>query len=301
VASEKVPVAIVGSGNIGTDLAIKLSRSSVLEPRWMVGIDPGSDGLRRGAELGLETTAEGVDWLLSQPELPAIVFEATSAHAHELNAPRFADAGIQAIDLTPAAVGPFVVPVVNLEQLRDAPNVNMISCGGQATIPIVAAISDVTPVPYAEIVASVSSASAGPGTRANIDEFTQTTAKGVELVGRSARGRAIIILNPAEPPITMRNTVMAAIDPEADRDAIAASIVAMAARVARYVPGYKIVADPQFEDPQPGWGGRARVTVLLSVLGAGDFLPPHAGNLDIMTAAATAVGERLAAGAGAGA
>ncbi len=293
--SNRVPVAIVGSGNIGTDLAIKLSRSPFLEPRWMVGIDPDSEGLRRAAELGLQTSADGVDWLLALEERPAIVFEATSAHAHEHNAARYADAGIQAIDLTPAAVGPFVVPVVNLAELREAANVNMISCGGQATIPIVAAISDVTEVPYAEIVASVSSASAGPGTRANIDEFTQTTARGVELVGRAERGRAIIILNPAEPPITMRNTVMAAVDPEADRDAIAASIVEMAARVAEYVPGYEIVAEPQFDDPQPGWDGRARVTVLLSVVGAGDFLPPHAGNLDIMTAAATAVGERLVA------
>jgi acetaldehyde dehydrogenase len=295
VRSNKVPVAIVGSGNIGTDLAIKLSRSPFLEPRWMVGIDAGSEGLRRAADLGMETTAEGVEWLLAQDERPAIVFEATSAHAHELNAVRYAEAGIRSIDLTPAAVGPFVVPVVNLAEVREAANVNMISCGGQATIPIVAAISDVVEVPYAEIVASVSSVSAGPGTRANIDEFTQTTARGVELVGRAARGRAIIILNPADPPITMRNTVMAAVAPDADRDAIAASIVAMAERVAEYVHGYEIVAEPQFDDPQPGWDGRARVTVLLSVRGAGDFLPPHAGNLDIMTAAATAVGERLVA------
>jgi acetaldehyde dehydrogenase len=262
----------------------------------MVGIDPESAGLRRAQELGIETSAEGVDWLLAQPELPAIVFEATSAHAHELNASHYAEAGVQAIDLTPAAVGPFVVPVVNLDELRSAANVNMISCGGQATIPIVAAISDVTDVPYAEIVASVSSASAGPGTRANIDEFTQTTARGVELVGRAQRARAIIILNPADPPITMRNTVMVAVDPDADRDAIAASILNMVAQVAEYVPGYRLVADPQFDEPLAGWGGHARVTVLLSVLGAGDFLPPHAGNLDIMTAAATAVGERLAPG-----
>jgi acetaldehyde dehydrogenase len=294
---KRVPVAIVGSGNIGTDLAVKLSRSRFLEPRWMVGIDPDSDGLRRAQELGIETSAQGVDWLLAQPERPAIVFEATSAHAHEVNASRYSEAGIQAIDLTPAAVGPFVVPVVNLNELRAAANVNMISCGGQATIPIVAAISDVTDVPYAEIVASVSSASAGPGTRANIDEFTRTTARGVELVGRAQRGRAIIILNPADPPITMRNTVMAAVDPDADRDAIAASILDMVGQVAEYVPGYRLVADPQFDEPLPGWSGRARVTVLLSVVGAGDFLPPHAGNLDIMTAAATAVGERLATGA----
>jgi acetaldehyde dehydrogenase len=290
----KLPVAIVGSGNIGTDLAIKLLRSTRMTPRWMVGVDPRSAGLRRARELGIEASAEGVDWLLEQPDRPAIVFEATSADAHRLNAPRFARAGIQTVDLTPAALGPFVVPVVNLGDHLETPNVNMISCGGQATIPMVAAVSRVTPVPYAEIVASVSSASAGPGTRANIDEFTQTTARGVEVVGGAGRGRAIMILNPAQPPITMRNTVMAAIDPDADRDAVAASVAQQAAAVAEYVPGYRVVADPQFDDPQPGWGGRARVTVLLSVEGAGDFLPPHAGNLDIMTAAACAVGERLA-------
>jgi acetaldehyde dehydrogenase len=291
----KVPVAIVGSGNIGTDLLIKLLRSERMEPRWMVGVDPASDGLRRARELGVEASAEGVDWLLAQAEAPEIVFEATSAYAHQANAPRYEEAGIQAVDLTPAALGPFVVPVVNLDEHQATPNLNMISCGGQATIPMVAAVSRVTDVLYAEIVASVSSASAGPGTRANIDEFTQTTARGVEQVGGAERGRAIIILNPAEPPITMRNTVMAAIDPDADRDAIAESIAAMAADVAEYVPGYRMVADPQFDDPQPGWDGRARVTVLLSVEGAGDFLPPHAGNLDVMTAAACAVGERLSA------
>jgi acetaldehyde dehydrogenase len=291
----KVPVAIVGSGNIGTDLLIKLLRSERMEPRWMVGVDPASDGLRRARELGVEASAEGVDWLLAQAEAPEIVFEATSAYAHQANAPRYEEAGIQAVDLTPAALGPFVVPVVNLDEHQATPNLNMISCGGQATIPMVAAVSRVTDVLYAEIVASVSSASAGPGTRANIDEFTQTTARGVEQVGGAERGRAIIILNPAEPPITMRNTVMAAIDPDADRDAIGESIAAMAADVAAYVPGYRMVADPQFDDPQPGWDGRARVTVLLSVEGAGDFLPPHAGNLDVMTAAACAVGERLSA------
>lgn len=294
-ARPRVPVAIVGSGNIGTDLALKLRRSPRMDLRWMVGVDPASDGLRRAAELGVEVSAEGVDWLLDRPQRPAIVFEATSASAHRANAPRYADAGIQAIDLTPAALGPPVVPVVNVDRHLDAPNVSLISCGGQATIPIVAAVSRVTPVPYGEIVASVSSDSAGPGTRANIDEFTRTTARGIERVGGAERGRAIIVLNPAEPPITMRNTVMAAIDPDADRDAIAASIVDQVARVAEYVPGYRLVADPQFDDPQPGWDGRARVTALLSVEGAGDFLPPHAGNLDIITAAACAVGERLAA------
>jgi acetaldehyde dehydrogenase len=291
---KRIPVAIVGSGNIGTDLAIKLLRSARMEPRWMVGVDPASSGLRRAAELGLETSAEGIDWLLAQPVVPEIVFEATSAYAHRANAPRYAEAGIQVVDLTPAALGPFVVPVVNLDEHLQTPNVNMISCGGQATIPIVAAISRVTAVPYAEIVASVSSASAGPGTRANIDEFTQTTARGVQRVGGAARGRAIMILNPAEPPITMRNTVMAAVAPDADQDAITASVTAQVAAVAAYVPGYRLTAEPQFDPPQAGWDGLARVTVMLSVLGAGDFLPPHAGNLDIMTAAAAAVGERLA-------
>ena len=217
------------------------------------------------------------------------------AGAHRANAPRLEAAGIQAVDLTPAALGPFTVPVVNLGDHLAAPNVNLISCGGQATIPMVAAVSRVTAVPYAEIVASVSSASAGPGTRANIDEFTQTTARGVELVGGAERGRAIIILNPADPPLLMRNTVFAAVEPDADRDAIAASIEAMAAEVAQYVPGYRMTAPPQFDEPREGWDGRARVTVLLEVEGAGDFLPRHAGNLDVMTAAAAAVGERLAA------
>ncbi len=293
-AGERVPVAIVGSGNIGTDLALKLRRSRHMEPRWMVGIDPDSEGLRRARELGIETSAAGVDWLLDRSERPALVFEATSARAHRENAPRYAEAGIQAIDLTPAAIGPAVVPVVNLDQHLETPNVNLISCGGQATIPIVAAVSRVASVRYGEIVASVSSDSAGPGTRANIDEFTQTTARGIERVGGAERGRAIIILNPAEPPITMRNTVMVGLDPDVDRAAVAASIVDQVAAVAAYVPGYRLVADPQFDDPRPEWDGQGRVTVLLSVVGAGDFLPPHAGNLDIITAAACAIGERMA-------
>jgi acetaldehyde dehydrogenase len=291
VTSTRLPVAIVGSGHIGTDLAVKLLRSERLDLRWMAGIDPASDGLRRARELGIEADAGGVDWLLSLDERPAIVFEATSASAHRANAPRYEQAGIQAIDLTPAALGPFVVPVVNLEDRRDAPNLNLISCGGQATIPMVAAVSRVTEVPYSEIVASVASVSAGPGTRANIDEFTRTTARGVELVGGARHGRAIIVLNPADPPITMRNTVFCAIDAEADRDAICASIVAMAEQVAAYVPGYRMVAEPQFDDPRPDWDGRARVTILLEVEGAGDTLPRHAGNLDIMTAAAVRVAE----------
>jgi len=292
--SDRLPVAIVGSGNIGTDLAAKLLRSETMELRWMVGVDPASDGLRRAREQGIEASHEGVDWLLAQSELPAIVFEATSAYAHRENAPRFEEAGIQAVDLTPAAIGPFVVPVVNLDEHLDSPNVNLVSCGGQATIPMVAAVSRVVDVPYAEIVASVSSKSAGPGTRANIDEFTQTTALGVESVGGATKGRAIIILNPAEPPLLMRDTVYCAIAADADRDAIAESIARMAADVAEYVPGYRLVADPQFDDAREAWDGRGRVTVLLEVEGAGDYLPKYAGNLDVMTAAAAAVGERLA-------
>ena len=290
----RVPVAIVGSGNIGTDLAIKLLRSERMELRWMAGVDPASAGLARARDLGVEASADGVDWLLSRDERPVIVFEATSASAHRANAPRYKALGIQTVDLTPAALGPFVVPVVNLDEHIDAPNLNMISCGGQATIPVVAAVSRVTDVPYAEIVAAVSSASAGPGTRANIDEFTQTTARGVELIGGAAKGRAIIILNPAEPPITMRSTVFVAISPDADRDDIKRSIITMADDVADYVSGYTLTAEPQFDDPRPDWDGNARVTVLLQVQGAGDFLPPHAGNLDVMTAAAASVGERLA-------
>jgi acetaldehyde dehydrogenase len=291
----RVPVAIVGSGNIGTDLAIKLLRSERLELTAVVGIDPESEGLRRARELGVATSADGLDWLLEQPERPEIVFEATSAGAHRANGPKLAAAGIQAVDLTPAALGPFVVPVVNLDDHLAAPNVNLISCGGQATIPMVAAVSRVTEVPYAEIVASVSSKSAGPGTRANIDEFTQTTALGVERVGGARSGRAIIILNPADPPLLMRNTVFAAVDPDADRATISDSIEAMVDDVATYVPGYRLTAPPQFDDPRPEWQGKARVTVLLEVEGAGDFLPRHAGNLDVITAAAAAVGERLAA------
>jgi len=291
----RLAVAIVGSGNIGTDLALKLMRSERLEPRWMVGVDPASEGLRRARELGMEASAEGVDWLLAQRDRPALVFEATSAGAHREHAPRYAAAGIQAIDLTPAALGPFVVPVVNLDEHLATPNVNLISCGGQATIPMVAAVSRAAEVPYAEIVASVASRSAGPGTRANIDEFTRTTARGVEVVGGAGRGRAIMVLNPAEPPITMRNTVFAALRLDADRGAIAASIARTADAVAAYVPGYRLAAEPQFDDPRDDWEGLGRVTVLLEVEGAGDFLPRHAGNLDIMTAAAAGVGERLAA------
>jgi acetaldehyde dehydrogenase len=286
--------AIVGPGNIGTDLLVKLLRSEAIDVHSMVGVDPASDGLARARSLGVEASAGGVDWLLAQDRLPDLVFEATSAKAHLTNAPRYAEAGITAIDLTPAAAGPFVCPPVNLNGLADVPNLNMITCGGQATIPIVHAISSVVPVPYAEIVASIASRSAGPGTRANIDEFTQTTARAIERVGGAARGKAIIILNPVDPPMIMRDTVFCAIPPDADTDAIAGSILAMAAEVATYVPGYVLRADPQFDGPREVWNGHARVAVFLEVRGNGDYLPSWAGNLDIMTAAAARVGEQLA-------
>jgi acetaldehyde dehydrogenase len=288
---KKATAAIVGSGNIGTDLLAKLSRSASVEPRYMVGIDPESEGLRRAARLGLETSADGVDWLLEQAELPDLVFEATSARTHQANAPRYRGAGIQAIDLTPAAVGPYVVPPVNLQEHLGADNVNLITCGGQATIPIVHAVSRVTAVDYGEIVSTVASASAGPGTRANIDEFTKTTALGVEVLGGSQRGKAIIILNPADPPIIMRESIFCAIDADADQAQVAKSITDMVAEVQSYVPGYRITSEPQFDELPDGG---IRVAVFLEVEGAGDFLEPYSGNLDIMTAAAARVGEELA-------
>ncbi|MCM6772861.1 acetaldehyde dehydrogenase (acetylating) [Nocardia sp. CDC159] len=293
-ANAKVAAAIVGSGNISTDLLYKLLRSDRVEPRWMIGIDPASEGLKRAASLGLETSHEGVDWLLARSELPELIFEATSAYVHRDAAPKYAEAGIRAVDLTPAAVGPAVVPPVNLDANLDAPNVNMITCGGQATIPIVAAVSRVVEVPYAEIVASVSSVSAGPGTRANIDEFTKTTSRGVQTIGGARRGKAIIILNPAEPPMIMRDTIFCAIPEDADTDAIAASIQRMVADIQQYVPGYRLLNEPQFDEPSVISGGLAKVSVFVEVEGAGDFLPPYAGNLDIMTAAATRVGEVIA-------
>jgi acetaldehyde dehydrogenase len=295
----RIPVAVVGSGNIGTDLVVKLRRSTILEPVALVGIDPSSDGLRHARAWGLETSAGGVDWLLGEAGRLGVrlVFEATSARVHAAAAPRYADAGIVALDLTPAAVGPAVVPPVNLDAHLDAPNLNLITCGGQATIPIVAAVSRVTSVPYAEIVSTVASRSAGPGTRANIDEFTVTTARGLVDIGGAAHGKAIIILNPAEPPILMRNTVYCALPEGADEAAIEASVRAMAADVAEYVPGYRIkglVFDAGPFDT-PGGGAAGRVSILLEVTGMGDYLPPYAGNLDIMTASAVRVAERLAA------
>ena len=290
---KKVTAAIVGPGNIGSDLLAKLLRSERIEVQYMVGVDPGSDGLARARAAGVETSAGGVDWLLEQP-LPHLVFEATSAKAHAANAARYADAGIQAVDLTPAAVGPFVCPSVNLGEVADTANLNMITCGGQATIPIVYAVSRVVNVQYAEIVASIASRSAGPGTRANIDEFTQTTARAIETVGGAARGKAIIVLNPVDPPMIMRDTVYCAIPADADQDAITDSIRRMVTEVQAYVPGYTLRADPQY-DKAPDTGGMDRVMVLLEVVGNGDYLPAWAGNLDIMTAAAARVGELLAA------
>jgi acetaldehyde dehydrogenase len=283
--SQRIQCAILGSGNIGTDLMAKMRRSKTLELTAMVGIDPESEGLARARAAGLDTSAEGVDWIIQHPAQARFVFDATYAKAHRANAPKLRAAGLQSIDLTPAKLGPGVVPVVNLEEHRGAPDVNMISCGGQATIPMVAAVSRVSGVAYAEIVATIASRSAGPGTRQNIDEFTETTARGVEEIGKAERGKAIIILNPAEPPILMRATIFCAISPEVDRDAVTRSVHEMRARVAEYVPGYRLSADPIFEE--------GRVAIFVEVEGAGDYLPKFAGNLDIMTAAAVRVGEEL--------
>jgi acetaldehyde dehydrogenase len=293
VTEARTLAAIVGPGNIGTDLLAKLQRSEHIEVGYVVGVAP-SDGLARARQLGLAASAEGVDWLIRQDPLPALVFEATSAKAHAANAPRYAEAGITAIDLTPAAIGPLVCPPVNLAEHLAAPNINMISCGAQATVPIVHAVSSVVDVPYAEIVASVASRSAGPGTRANIDEFTHTTSRAVQTVGGARKGKAIIILNPVEPPMIMRDTVFCAIPADADTDAITASIHARVAEVQRYVPGYALRADPQYDEAREAWNGNARVAVFLEVRGSGDYLPEYAGNLDIMTAAAARVGEVIA-------
>ena len=297
----KAIAAIIGSGNIGSDLMFKLlRRSDYMEARYMIGIDPKSDGLARARSLGLTTSAEGVDWLLAQDELPDIIFEATSARAHMANAPRYKEAGIVAVDLTPAAVGPYCVPAVNLEQNLDQMNLNMVTCGGQATVPIVSAISSVVPVEYAEIVASLASKSAGPGTRANIDEFTETTSDAIVKVGHAAKGKAIIILNPAEPPLMMRNTVFCSIPPDVLddqglQDKISESIHKMVASIQdSYVPGYEMRSEPQFEAPKDIWRGMARVAVFLQVTGRGDYLPPYAGNLDIITSASAQVGELIA-------
>jgi acetaldehyde dehydrogenase (acetylating) len=283
----KVKTAIIGSGNIGTDLMYKLTRSEWLELTWLVGIDPSSEGLARARDLGINTTDKGIEDFLQQPSAKEveIAYDATSAKAHLHNAPLLEKAGITVIDLTPAKIGSFVVPPVNLGEHLEAKNVNLVSCGGQATIPIVAAINRVQPVEYAEIVATISSKSAGPGTRQNIDEFTQTTAAGLVEMGGAKRGKAIIVLNPAEPPILMRNTVYAMVD-QPDVAAITKSIQEMAETVSSYVPGYRLRAEPLFDGN--------KVTVFVEVEGAGDYLPTYSGNLDIMTAAAVKVGEEFA-------
>ncbi|NRQ35717.1 acetaldehyde dehydrogenase (acetylating) [Nonomuraea sp. NN258] len=299
-----VKVAIIGSGNIGTDLMFKALLSKRVEVVAMAGIDPESDGLARARRRGLATTAGGVDGLVALPEFAevSLVLDATSAGAHAYNSETVLRHGKRIIDLTPAAIGPYVVPPVNLEAHLTAPNLNLVTCGGQATIPIVAAVSAVAPVRYAEIVASIASKSAGPGTRANIDEFTQTTSRAIEKVGGAERGKAIIVLNPAEPPLIMRDTVYCLVD-DCDEAAVAASVEEMVARVAAYVPGYRLKQRVQFtsvagDEPVwtlvPGQKGGVRVSVFLEVEGAAHYLPAYAGNLDIMTAAALRTAERLA-------
>ena len=293
--TDTVKVAILGSGNIGSDLMFKLLKQpGHMELALLAGIDPASDGLTRARDLGIATSAEGIKAVLADPDLK-IVFDATSAYAHVRHAKALREAGRIAIDLTPAARGPYVVPPANLNTHLDEVNVNLITCGGQATIPLAYAVSRVTPVDYAEMVSTVSSVSAGPGTRQNIDEFTFTTARGLEVIGGAKKGKAIIILNPADPPIMMRNTVY--VMPEAndiDEQAIIDSVNRMVADVQEYVPGYRLKNGPLFEQRSTAQGPRTIVSMLLEVTGAGDWLPPYAGNLDIMTASARRVGEVFA-------
>ena len=288
--SSKVRAAIIGPGNIGTDLLMKAMRSAVIEPVWMVGVVPDSPGLARAAEMGLKTTAEGVDGMVSTMRADGvqICFDATSAYVHKENSRKVNEQGAVMIDLTPAAIGPFCVPPVNLDQAvaARAMNVNMVTCGGQATIPLVAAVSRVQEVTYAEIVATVSSKSAGPGTRKNIDEFTRTTAKGIEVVGGAHTGKAIIIINPAEPPLIMRDTIHCLTHADPDQEAITRSVHDMIAEVRKYVPGYNLKNGPVFDGK--------RVSIYMEVEGLGDFLPKYAGNLDIMTAAGLRTGEMYA-------
>lgn len=291
---QRVPCAIIGSGNIGTDLMMKLARSTVLEPTWMVGIDEHSDGLARARSLGLKTTHEGVQGLVRATRAGEIgfAFDATSAYAHAENSALLRARGVRMLDLTPAAIGPYCVPPVNLldHLTEDCWNLNMVTCGGQATIPMVFAVSRVQSVRYAEIVATVSSRSAGPGTRKNIDEFTRTTAGAVARVGGAREGKAIIILNPADPPIIMRDTIHCLTDDVPDQAAITDSVNRIVADVQTYVPGYRLVNGPVFDSSQ----GLHRVSVFLEVAGLGDYLPKYAGNLDIMTAAATKTAEVMA-------
>ncbi|MDC5628763.1 acetaldehyde dehydrogenase (acetylating) [Acinetobacter baumannii] len=303
---EKIKCAIIGSGNIGTDLMIKIMRNSkYLEVGAMVGIDPKSDGLARAARFGVETTAESIEGLLKLPCFKdiKIAFDATSAGAHAHHNAVLQQYGIQVVDLTPAAIGPYVVPVVNLDQHLDAANINMVTCGGQATIPMVNAVSQVAKVHYAEIIASIASKSAGPGTRANIDEFTETTSRAIVEVGGAQKGKAIIILNPAEPPLIMRDTVYCLADKDANQDEIRLSVQKMAEAVNAYVPGYRLKQEVQFEyfsEDQPlnipGLGKMPglKVSIFLEVEGAAHYLPAYAGNLDIMTSAALAAAERFA-------
>ena len=287
---KKIKCALIGPGNIGTDLLVKLQRSPVLEPVWMVGIDPNSDGLKRAREMGIKTTADGIEGLLPYVKADGvqIAFDATSAYVHAENSRKLNALGVLMIDLTPAAIGPYCVPPVNLGQHvgKREMNVNMVTCGGQATIPMVYAVSRVQPVDYAEIVATVSSRSAGPGTRKNIDEFTRTTAAAVAQVGGAKTGKAIIIINPADPPLIMRDTVHCLTEGTPKAAEIEASVQAMILEVQKYVPGYRLVNGPVFDGN--------RVTIFLEVEGLGDYLPKYAGNLDIMTAAAARTAEMFA-------
>ena len=291
----KVKVAILGSGNIGSDLMFKILREpGHMELSLLSGIEPGSEGLARARSLGINASHEGIEPILDDPSI-RIVFDATSAYAHVRHAKQLREAGRIAIDLTPAARGPYVIPPVNLLEHLDQQNVNLITCGGQATIPLVYAVSRVTPVPYAEMISTIASLSAGPGTRQNIDEFTFTTARGLEVIGGAKKGKAIIILNPADPPILMRNTIYALLDADdVDREAIVKSVEAMVRDVQVYVPGYRLKNEPVFEIRDTPEGKRTLIAMLLEVTGAGDFLPSYAGNLDIMTASARQVGEVFA-------